>query len=177
MAIIAAMPARHPLAQEKPAFVSPWADPGVAGENLALEDFPSFLFVRLANVIQRDVTARYLADLDLNASQWRVLAALASYSPIPFSDLVRLSMSDKALVSRSLQTLADRGLAQVEADPTHGKRLVCTITGKGKSLYRRVLPRAQKAQAEILALLEVHERVALHAALVKLRGALDGKTT
>ena len=175
MTIIAPMPARRPRAQAEPALASPWADPGVAGENLALEDFPSFLFVRLANVIQRDVTAKYLADLDLNAPQWRVLAALATYSPIPFGDLVKLSMSDKALVSRSLQVLADRGLAKVEADPSHGKKLVCTITGKGKTLYQRVLPRAQKAQAEILALLDADERVAVHAALLKLRAALDSK--
>ena len=169
------MLARRPLAQAKHASSSPWAQPGAAGENLALQDFPSFLFVRLANVIQRDVTSRYLADLNLNAPQWRVLAALATYSPIPFSDLVKLSMSDKALVSRSLQALADRGFARVEADPAHGKKLICTITGKGKSLYQRVLPRARVAQAKILQLLDFEERVALHGALVKLRAALDSQ--
>lgn len=155
--------------------VSPWAEPGAAGEQLALEDFPTFLFVRLASVMQRDVTAGYLAEFDLNASQWRVLAALAAYTPIPFSGLVKLSMTDKALVSRSVQSLAERDLAQVDADPGHGKKLVCKITAKGRQLYRRVLPRAQAAQADILLLLERDERVALHAALLKLRQALDSK--
>jgi DNA-binding MarR family transcriptional regulator len=154
---------------------SPWADPGAAGANLALEDFPTFLFVRLASAMQRDVTAGYLADFELNAPQWRVLAALAAYAPIPFSELVRLSMSDKALVSRSVQALAGRGLARVQADPDHGKKLVCRISAKGRALYQRVLPRAQAAQADILALLEQDERVALHATLLKLRAALDNK--
>lgn len=150
---------------------SPWADPGPAGEHLALEDFPTFLFVRLAGAMQRDVTAGYLSDFELNAPQWRVLAALAAYAPIPFSELVKLSMSDKALVSRSVQALAGRGLAQVKADPGHGKKLVCRITAKGRGLYQRVLPRAQAAQADILHKLEREERIALHAALVKLRDA------
>ena len=171
--IIAAMPARKPASPEVP--MSPWADPGQAGEHLALQDFPSFLFVRLASAMQRDVTASYLAEFELNAPQWRVLAALADYSPIPFSELVKLSMSDKALVSRSVQAIAERGLAKVESDPGPGKKLVCTITAKGRALYQRVLPRAQAAQAEILGLLERDERVALHAALVKLRAALDSK--
>ncbi|MBI2770884.1 MAG: winged helix-turn-helix transcriptional regulator [Burkholderiales bacterium] len=152
---------------------SPWAEPGAAGERLTLEDFPTFLFVRLASAMQRDVTAGYLADFELNAPQWRVLAALAAYAPIPFSELVKLSMSDKALVSRSLQALAGRGLAQVKADPDHGKKLVCHITAKGRALYQKVLPRAQAAQADILALLGKDERVALHATLQKLRAALD----
>lgn len=165
------MPASKPDHHE--ALVSPWADPGKAGEHLSLEDFPSFLFVRLASAMQRDVTAGYLSEFDLNAPQWRVLAALASYSPIPFGELVKLSMSDKALVSRSVQAIAERGFAMVKNDPTHGKKLVCSITAKGRALYRRVLPRAQAAQAEILGLLEEDERIALHAALVKLRAALD----
>jgi DNA-binding MarR family transcriptional regulator len=172
-AIIAAMSTRQATAAPEPE--SCWADPGKAGEHLALEDFPSFLFVRLASAMQRDVTAAYLADFELNASQWRVLAALASYSPMPFSALVKLSMSDKALVSRSVQAIAERGWAKVEADPAHGKKLVCTITPKGRALYQRVLPRARAAQAEILALLDRDERVALHSALLKLRAALDSK--
>jgi DNA-binding MarR family transcriptional regulator len=156
---------------------SPWADPGERGEHLSLQDFPSFLFVRLASAMQRDVSAGYLADFELNAPQWRVLAALAAYSPIPFSELVKLSMSDKALVSRSVQAIVDRGWASVESDPSHGRKRVCAITTKGRALYRRVLPKAQAAQAEILSLLQVDERVALHAALTKLRAALDTKVT
>lgn len=84
-------------------------------------------------------------------------------------------MSDKALVSRSLQTLAERGLAQVDADPEHGKRLVCKITPKGRRLYVKVLPRAKAAQAEILALLDPDERVALYSALGKLKNFFDKK--
>jgi len=152
---------------------SSWGDPGHLGENLALEDFPSFLFVRLANSMQRNVTAGYLAHFELNPAQWRVLAALAVYSPIPFSELVKLSMSDKALVSRSVQVIADRGWAKVQVDPSHGKKRVCTITRKGRVLYERVLPQAQAAQAQILNLLDRDERIALHATLLKLRAVLD----
>jgi len=153
--------------------ISPWADPGPSGERLALEDFPSFLFVRLASAMQREVTARYLDEFDLNAPQWRVLAALSAYTPIPFSELVKLTMSDKALVSRTLRALEEKGLAQVKADPAHGKKLICKISAKGRSLYQRVLPKAQAAQAGILGLLEREERVALHGILTKLRDVLD----
>jgi DNA-binding MarR family transcriptional regulator len=150
---------------------SPWADPGEAGEQLALEDFPTFLFGRVASFMQRDVAASYLKEVELNAPQWRVLGALATYTAIPFSELVAMSMSDKALVSRSLQTLAQRGLAHVKADPQHGKKLVCKISAKGHALYKKVLPRARRAQAAVLFKLSRDERIALHAALLKLQDA------
>lgn len=155
---------------------SPWAEPGKAGERLALEDFPTFLFLRLAGVMQRDITASYLAEFELNTPQWRVLAALHAYAPIAFSELVKLTTSDKALVSRTLSALADRGLAQAKADPDHGRKAVCLITAKGRALYKRVLPKAQAAQSRVLELLERDERVALHAILGKLRAALDPKS-
>lgn len=166
------MKTAHPPAADA-ARLSPWADPGPAGEHLALEDFPSFLLVRLAHAMQRDVTAGCLADTELSVPQWRVLAALAAYAPIPFGELVSLSMSDKSLVSRSVKALAESGLAQVQADPGHGKKLVCRITRKGRSLYARVLPRAQAAQADLLSLFARDERVALHEALLKLGSALE----
>lgn len=154
---------------------SPWADPGAANEELAVEEFPSFLFFRLSGVMQRDVVGGYLADFGLNTAQWHVLSALAAFTPIPFSELVKRSLSDKARVSRSLQALEGRELAEVEPDPAHGKRLVCRITPRGRALYRKLMPRAQEAQASILRLLDRDERVALYSALIKLRAALDAR--
>ncbi len=151
---------------------SPWFDPGAAGERLGVEDFPTFILGHLSSALQRQVTAAYLETFDLPAPQWRILAALAAYAPMSLSELVKLSMSDKALVSRTVQTLVERGLAQVDADPDHGKKIVCRITPKGKALYQRVLPKAREAQVRVLELLDPQERAVLHATLLKLRKAL-----
>jgi DNA-binding MarR family transcriptional regulator len=153
----------------------PWADLGSQGEHLGVEDLPSFILIRLANSLQREVTSTYLEAFDLTTPQWRTLAALAVHTPIAFGELVRLSLSDKALVSRSTQALARRGLAKVEADPEHGKKMVCTVTAKGRTLYQRVLARAQQAQSEILRRLEPEDRVALYHSLQKLRDALASR--
>ena len=53
-----------------------------------------------------------------------------------------------------------------------------SITGKGKSLYRAVLPVARKRQAEVLMTLSEADRYALYATLDKLfqtvgRGSAD----
>lgn len=171
---MSAKTARAAGAGPQPA-TSPWRDPGARGEALGLEDFPSFIIGRLSSALQREMTAAYLQECDLPAPQWRVLAALAAKAPIAFSELVKLSTSDKALVSRTVQTLVERGLAQVDVDPGHGKKRVCRITPEGRALYRRVLPRARQAQARIIALLEPDERALLHALLLKLGAALAAR--
>ncbi len=151
----------------------PWIDPGPDGERLGLEDFLTFKLTRLASAGQRSVTATYLEKFNLGISEWQQLAALARYSPAPFGQLVSLSSLDKALVSRSIRSLVARGLATTSPDPEHGKRLVCSISAKGRALFRRILPQAQRRQAALLARLSTQERIVLHQALRKLEAALD----
>jgi len=150
----------------------PWIDPGIDGAQLDLDDFLTFKLTRLASAGQRGVTASYLETFELGISEWQQLAALARHSPAPFGQLVSLSSLDKGLVSRSIRSLVARGLATTSPDPEHGKRLVCSISPKGRALFRRILPLAQRRQAELLATLSVEERVALHRALAKLEVAL-----
>lgn len=152
--------------------VSPWADPGPAGENLRVEDFPTFIVGRLAAALQREVSSKYLQAFDLPLPQWRVLAALAAYTPMPFSELVRLSSSDKALVSRAVQALVGRGLVLSDVDPGHGKKIICRLTPKGRALYQRVYLRGREAQARLLGRMAPDDRAQLHSLLVKLTGVV-----
>ncbi|MCK9512547.1 MAG: MarR family winged helix-turn-helix transcriptional regulator [Pigmentiphaga sp.] len=151
---------------------TPWSDLEASGSGLDIEHFLTFLLSRLGNEAQRLVTSRYLEPFALSVSEWRTLSGLAKHSPTPFSQLVAVSSADKALVSRSLQELARRGLAKVDPDPDNGKRKVCRITPAGRRLYRRVMPGAQRRQAEILLHLDRAERDQLYLLLEKLRPAI-----
>ncbi|MGE4336470.1 MAG: MarR family winged helix-turn-helix transcriptional regulator [Pigmentiphaga sp.] len=151
---------------------TPWSDLEASGSGLDIEHFLTFLLSRLGNEAQRLVTSRYLDPFSLSVSEWRTLSGLAKLSPTPFGQLVAVSSADKALVSRSLQELARRGLAKVEPDPDNGKRKICRITPAGRRLYRRVMPGAQRRQAEILLHLDRAERDQLYHLLEKLRPAI-----
>lgn len=151
----------------------PWRNLAADGGELSLEDFLTFRLGRLGNASQRLITTRYLESHGLKVPEWRMLAALAAFAPMPFSRLVQVSSSDKALVSRTLRQLVERGLAQTHTDPYHGRRIVCEITASGMEFYHRIMPEARRRQAMWLHALEPDERSALYRILDKLEYGLN----
>jgi DNA-binding MarR family transcriptional regulator len=153
---------------------NPWEDVTEDGSHLTVDQFVTTMIVQLGNSLRREVTTAYAEDVGLAVPEWRMLSLIAHAGRLPFGELVRQSAADKAMVSRTVRTLQDRGLCEIQPEPGgNRKRLVCQITESGMTLYEQVLPIAQRRQAELLALLTKKERVALYSALVKLRHACN----
>lgn len=145
----------------------PWADVGEDGANLTVDNFPTTLIVTLANSLRRTVTVPYAEQFNLTVSEWRLLSLLVHYVAVPFGELVALSGSDKALVSRALRMLQERGY--VELRQVRGKAKACyRVTRSGRALHAKVIPVARAHQARVLSALTQTERVALYTALKKL---------
>ncbi len=153
---------------------SPWNQLAPDGSNLTVDKFPSTIIVQLANILRREVTTPYAEAFGLTVSEWRLLSLIARFSPLPFGDLVRLSSSDKALVSRTVRILEERGFCKLEPEPGgNRKKLVCVATESGMALNQTVMPVAQKYQLNVLNQLTPEERAGLYAGLMKLRKAAD----
>jgi len=152
---------------------TPWSRLDRDPDSLAVEDFPVTLIVQLGNALRRTVTTPYAEQFGLSESEWRMFTLIVNFSPLSMVDLVTLSASDKALVSRSVKALKAKGLIDVVPDPGgHLKRLVCVKTRQGVALHAQVFPLAQRRQAEILAPLSREERDCLYRCLVKLNQAM-----
>ena len=157
---------------------SPWAKVSRTGSGLHIEDFVTFRLTRLSNALRTNVTKRYLEEFGLSLPEWRLLALVTRFSPLRFSELTSRSNMDKGQVSRTLRVMTKRGLTKMKAlkrGTAYAEALaapvVVSVTPKGKSLYKAVLPAAQKRQAEVLSTLSDSERVALYDTLEKLFGA------
>jgi DNA-binding MarR family transcriptional regulator len=146
--------------------VCPWLDPGPAGEKLNVEDFPSFLFWRVANAIKTHLTGRYLEPFDITLPEWRVLGLVARMSPAPFGELVQRSSMDKGQLSRTLRLIARRGLIKTSAIPAdrrgrrsrNAARMEVRITAKGAALCQRIVPVARKTQMLLLEMMDENEK-------------------
>jgi DNA-binding MarR family transcriptional regulator len=146
--------------------ICPWIDPGDAAEKLSVEDFPSFLFWRLANSIKTHLTKPYLDTFELTLPEWRVLGMVARYSPAPFGELVARSSMDKGQLSRTLRLIEKRGFVRTAAIPIERRgsrsrnaaRMEVRITAKGTALCQRVVPVARQAQMQLLAMMEPEEK-------------------
>lgn len=160
--------------QRSSATSSPWLSLSRAGASLNVEDFLTFRITRLSNALRTNLTKRYLEEFNLSLPEWRLLALIARFAPLRFSEVTSRSSMDKGQVSRTLRVMEKRGLTKLKV--IRGNRAVealaapvmVSITAKGKALYRAVLPVARRRQAELLLTLNEKERVALFTTLEKL---------
>src|ERR1700722_15605887 len=157
----------------------PWTDVG-GGSHLHIGHFLTFQLIRLANAAKSNVTRRYLADFGLSVPEWRLLAMTIRFQPVRFSELVANSSMDKGQASRTLHGMIKRGYiatkSQAPGAPKAGDTpavpVILTVTSKGRSLYKTVLPVAQRNQARLLQKLTRDERRTLYSVLSKLFSAI-----
>ncbi|VCU68889.1 MarR family protein [Pigmentiphaga humi] len=151
----------------------PWIGLDENGTGLSVDDFITTLVVRAANSLRRVVTLPYSDQFGLTMAEWRMLSVVAEAQSLPFSELVRRSETDKSLVSRAMRQLEARGLVVLDAvDAASLKRgLTCRLSRQGQALYDRAMPVAQRAQADMIRVLDDEERRVLFRTLHKLRRA------
>lgn len=168
--------ASTPAPAKATAATCPWLKLAPNGSNLNVEDFLTFRITRLSNALRTNLTKRYLEEFDLSLPEWRLLALLARFAPMRFSEVTTRSSMDKGQVSRTLRAMAKRGLTKMKVIRERGSRssealaapVMVSITPKGVALYRAVLPVARKRQAEMLVTLNERERLALYSTLDQL---------
>ncbi|HEY6457288.1 MAG TPA: MarR family winged helix-turn-helix transcriptional regulator [Steroidobacteraceae bacterium] len=154
----------------------PWSDVGDHGSHLHIGHFLTFQLIRLANAAKSNVTRRYLADFGLSVPEWRLLAMTIRFQPVRFSELVANSSMDKGQASRTLHGMIKRGYIASKSTAPGSRRagdtaavpVILTVARKGRSLYRAVLPVAQRNQARLLQKLTRDERRTLYSVLSKL---------
>jgi DNA-binding MarR family transcriptional regulator len=162
----------------------PWVKLSPSGSNLNVEDFLSFRVTRLSNALRTSITKRYLAEFDLSLPEWRLLALVARFAPMRFSEVTSRSRMDKGQVSRTLRAMAKRGLTKMKTLRSRGGSaevlaapVMVSITSKGRKLYRAILPVARKRQAEMLMTLSVRDRLELYTIVDKLFATLGQQPT
>lgn len=173
-------PRKRPVARSS----SPWNKLAPNGSNLNVEDFLTFRVNRLSNALRTNLTKRYLEEFSLSLPEWRLLALIARFAPLRFSEVTSRSSMDKGQVSRTLRVMAKRGFTKMKVIRNRGSRstealaapVMVSITPKGRAQYRAVLPVARKRQAELLLTLSAADRLALYSILEKLYSSV-GKGT
>lgn len=148
-----------------------WSDPGPEGANLRINEFLTFHLLRLASIAKASVAREYLDPAGLSVPEWRLLATVANFSPLPFSDITAMTTMDKGQVSRTLRSAQAKGLVATELLPAERRgaaetlasspsisRVIVSITPSGRSLYEKVMPVAQRYQAGLIGLMTPEER-------------------
>lgn len=144
----------------------------VCAETLPLQEFLTFKLVTLANVLQMQVTRHYIAPVTpVGLTEWRLMGLLEQHGELHAGALARMSLIDKAQISRTLQPLIDRQWILRRIDPEHARRYLLSLSDEGRVMYEGVLAQARPYQAALWNALTVPERAALSQIMEKLSAA------
>jgi DNA-binding MarR family transcriptional regulator len=95
--------------------------------------------------------ARQLADLDVAAGEWAVVAALAkagtALTPSQLADLTNVAPSS---MTHRLDKLAEHGLIERAADPGNRTRILVRLTDDGWELFSLAIRSSDVVESDVL---------------------------
>jgi DNA-binding MarR family transcriptional regulator len=119
---------------------------------------------------------RQLADLDLSAGEWAVLAQLARSKEVEAltpTQLAEVSCVAPSSMTHRLDRMAQRNLIARATDPDNRTRVLITLTDEGWQTFTAATRESDMVESDILGPLSPHQREELASLLELLIAGLD----
>ena len=120
---------------------------------------------------------RCLADLDLSAGEWAVLAQLARSKEdeaVTPSQLAEVTSVAPSSMTHRLDRMAQRNLIARAADPDNRTRVLVTLTDQGWATFKAAVRESDMVESDVLGPLSRGQREELASLLEVLIAGLDG---
>ena len=142
------------------------------GLSLGLHRLLDFNILQLANRISTDF-ARLYSTFGIGIPEWRVLAVLGEQGPVTANQICNITYMDRAIVSRAVSELVDKGYVLRQGDAKDRRRIILHLTQGGAMLCSRIVPAARARQERLLSVLKADEIDRLFDSLHTIREKID----
>jgi DNA-binding MarR family transcriptional regulator len=132
------------------------------------EDKPLSLVHILSNRIGRAFYSEVETKFGVTIAEWRVMLTLASEPGVSAAEITNSWAMEKMSVNRAIQRLIDNSNVSRSRDPEDGRSYRLSLTAKGRKLYARIAPAANKRYTEIISSVSAEELDIVVAALQKM---------
>ena len=132
------------------------------------EDKPLSLVHILSNRIGRAFYSEVETKFGVTIAEWRVMLTLASEPGVSAAEITNSWAMEKMSVNRAIQRLIDNGNVSRSRDPEDGRSYRLSLTAKGRNLYARIAPAANKRYTEIISSVSAEDLDIVVAALQKM---------
>lgn len=102
---------------------------------LDLHNYVPYYIRSIANRLSQIDQRIYRNSLNVGLNEWACLALLAREDGISASRICEVSGYDKAVISRSVRSLMDKGYVSARAVANHNRKQLLSLTAKGKKAY------------------------------------------
>jgi DNA-binding MarR family transcriptional regulator len=138
----------------------------MAKTTLRLDAFLPFRLSVASNAVSRLIARAYETRYGLKVAEWRLIAVLAETEGLTQQAIVERTVMDKVTVSRAVQGLMERRLAQRAPHPKDARSHLVSLTAEGKALHAEVAPIALATERRLIEGLSAEEVAELERLLV-----------
>jgi DNA-binding MarR family transcriptional regulator len=113
---------------------------------------------------------KHLAQAGVDGYEYRCISALANTGQLSQAELGNAAVLDPRDVTHTVRALEGRGLVSREKDPSHGRRVLVSLTAAGRRTASRLAPVMADVQDKIFGRLSLEERSTLLRLLERVGG-------
>jgi len=135
---------------------------------LDLENYAVAYLTWIANKVSNSASVLYRKQFGVGVTDWRIMALLAVEPWIPAGRISEVIGFDKAVISRSLAFMQERGLVETRFRDNNFRRQFIALTAAGLELHDRIVDVAREREEFLLADLSDEERRAAIRILAKI---------
>jgi DNA-binding MarR family transcriptional regulator len=155
-----------PIAIEARAMNKKEASPD--SRQLGLDRRTSYRFSIIARRQTRCLAEMHSAACGLSVNGWKLLSVVEYFGPLSASEAGAHTSLEPAKVTRGIDSLVDQGLVLRRADPSDRRRIILSLSARGKRIHAKVEQVSRALERELLSVLTSEELETLYRALDKL---------
>ncbi|MFO1114540.1 MAG: MarR family transcriptional regulator [Beijerinckiaceae bacterium] len=125
---------------------------------LDLENYAVAYLTWIANKVSSSASTIYRKRFGVGVTDWRIMALLAVEPWIPAARISEVIGFDKAVISRSLAFMQERGLVETRFHDNNFRRQFVALTREGLALHDRIVEVAREREEFLLSDLSDEER-------------------
>lgn len=130
-------------------------------DTLDLFDYAPYLFRSIANRLGQSGSSLLMQRFGIGLNEWSCMALLALEPNISAKRICEVSGYDKGVVSRSINSLEDKGYIRTALAANSNRLRLINLTHAGRRLYAELQVLAKEREAVLLAGLSPNDRIEL----------------
>ena len=143
------------------------------GQDRKLQQLVSYRLSRVQAKLNAQATKILRANGGLTLVQWRVLVLLRTFGETTVGHLARESQFDKALISRTAQSLVQQGFVRMRADEKDHRQHLLKMTAEGARIFDEAAPHMHARQEALVSSMSEKQLQVLFEALDRLEDVAD----
>lgn len=139
----------------------------------SIRDLLLYRLARFLRVAGAPVVRICEGQFGITRREWGLLAALSAHDGLLSSQVAELVRLDRARTSRTLTSLATKGLVERRREPGDGRRVAIHLTEAGRALHAQMFPRVCDINQQLLSVLDAEQLRVFETGLERLQAQAD----